>query len=290
MDPLRVVRDLGGVARTRELRAAGIPPSAIAAACASGRVERVRIGHFVDPALPDEVKRALRVGGRIACVSAAVLSGGRPLLRHGVHVEVGLHDSRFRRPDDTTRRHFPSEKPHAVLHWTQRPQPGVAVPLAVALVQVIGCLELEDAVCVLDSVLRVHPAVREEVEELAPARARSVLALADPTSESPPETVFRIRAIAAGLPCVPQASLPWGKRGDFLVGERLVIEVDGAEFHSGRDEFVADRERDALLVAAGYLVLHFTYDQVVHRWQEVLAVVRAVMRRGEHLWAFRTLR
>lgn len=289
MDPLRVVRALGGTARTRDLRAAGISPSSIGSACASGRIERVRIGHFADPALAEPVRAALRVGGRVACVTLAELHGARPLLRHPVHVEVDLHDSRFRRKDDATTRHFPAEKSHAILHWTPSPRPGVAVPLAVALVQVVGCLSLLDAVCVLDSVLRVHPAVWGEVQELAPVRAQHVLALVDPSAASPPETVFRVRARAAGLACVPQAPLPWGKQGDFLIGDRLVVEVDGAEFHAGREAFVGDRERDALLVAAGYLVLHFTYDQVVHRWEEVLAVIRAVMRRGEHLWAHRPL-
>jgi very-short-patch-repair endonuclease len=289
VDPLRVVRDLGGVARTRDLRAAAISPSRIAAACASGRIERVRIGHFADPELPEQVKAALRVGGRAACITVAEAHGGRSLLRHPVHVEVGLHDSRFRRSDDATRRHFPHEKPHAVLHWTQRSRPGVAVPLAAALVQVLGCLELEDAVCVLDSVLRSNPGVWGKLKEMAPGRAHSVLALVDRTAESPPESVFRVRARAAGLACMPQAPLPWGKRGDFLIGDRLVVEVDGAMFHAGREEFVADRERDALLIAAGYLILHFTYDQVVRRWDEVLTVIRSVMRRGEHLWAHRTL-
>jgi very-short-patch-repair endonuclease len=54
---------------------------------------------------------------------------------------------------------------------------------------------------------------------------------------------------------------------DFLlVGTPIVIECDGWEFH-GREpsQFERDRERDAMLVGAGYAVMRFTWNQVTRR-------------------------
>jgi hypothetical protein len=106
---ISVVREHGGTCRTSDLRAAGFDARAVAAAVASGRIERARIGHFVAPELPATVKRAIRVGGRLTCVSAAQAMGLRVLTEPNcLHVEVAEHDSRFRRPGDPGRRLRPS--------------------------------------------------------------------------------------------------------------------------------------------------------------------------------------
>lgn len=61
-------------------------------------------------------------------------------------------------------------------------------------------------------------------------------------------------------------------------GTRLVVETDGYAFHSGRDAFERDRERDQRLAVAGYVVVRFTYNQVAltpeavaHRLRRLLA-------------------
>ncbi len=56
-----------------------------------------------------------------------------------------------------------------------------------------------------------------------------------------------------------------------------VIEIDGERFH-GPDRFQADRTRDQRLIALGYVVLRFTWDDIVHRPLEVLARIRATVR------------
>jgi very-short-patch-repair endonuclease/predicted transcriptional regulator of viral defense system len=54
---------------------------------------------------------------------------------------------------------------------------------------------------------------------------------------------------------------------------KLVVEVDGYDFHSDRAAFERDRRRDASLVAAGYRVIRFTGRQVS---TEPLAVVARI--------------
>jgi very-short-patch-repair endonuclease len=60
---------------------------------------------------------------------------------------------------------------------------------------------------------------------------------------------------------------------DLVVEWRVVVELDGFAYHSGRREYREDRRRDRALVAQGYAVLRFTYEDVV---SDVGIVVRAV--------------
>lgn len=71
--------------------------------------------------------------------------------------------------------------------------------------------------------------------------------------------------------------------GGFLVDfvweeSRLIVEVDGYEFHNRRASFESDRARDAELTTKGYHVLRFTYRQVTEEPPRVAARVRAVLR------------
>ncbi|MGX5681968.1 DUF559 domain-containing protein [Schumannella luteola] len=71
-------------------------------------------------------------------------------------------------------------------------------------------------------------------------------------------------------------------RIDFLVGNRLVVEIDGAEFHAPREAFERDRRRDALLTSLGFRVLRFSYIQVLNRWPEVERAILTAVGRGDH--------
>jgi very-short-patch-repair endonuclease len=60
---------------------------------------------------------------------------------------------------------------------------------------------------------------------------------------------------------------------------RLAIEVDGWAFHSDRDQFVRDRRRKRALVAGGWTVIEVTWDDLVHRPEEVLDEIRRTLAR-----------
>ncbi len=57
-------------------------------------------------------------------------------------------------------------------------------------------------------------------------------------------------------------------------GQRLVIEIDGRADHSDERAFQHDRSRQNRLIARGYRVLRFTWDDVVRRPTEVIATLR----------------
>ena len=43
---------------------------------------------------------------------------------------------------------------------------------------------------------------------------------------------------------------------------RLIVELDGAEFHLDRYAFESDRDRDAELLAAGYVTVRITWERL----------------------------
>ncbi len=61
---------------------------------------------------------------------------------------------------------------------------------------------------------------------------------------------------------------------DFLWPDaKLVVEVDGYEFHNDRAAFERDRRRDQVLAAAGYRVIRVTWRQL---WDEPIAVIARI--------------
>jgi very-short-patch-repair endonuclease len=80
---------------------------------------------------------------------------------------------------------------------------------------------------------------------------------------------------AARLPA-PDHNTPFGAYELDTVwrGARLVVELDGYEFHRTRGDFERDRARDAELQASGFAVLRFTWRQV--RYQPELVLARLV--------------
>jgi len=108
-----------------------------------------------------------------------------------------------------------------------------------------------------------------------PARAiaaREWLGQADGRAESPLETRGRLRCVDAGIgPDDLQVSLTDG-RGTFIGRvdlywrhQRLVAEADGAEFHDQPEALYRDRERQNDLMAAGFTVIRFTWEDVLSR-------------------------
>ena len=59
---------------------------------------------------------------------------------------------------------------------------------------------------------------------------------------------------------------------------KIVIEVSGQRWHSSRMQVQRDAVRRRNLQLAGYLVLDFTYEDIVERPDEVIALIVAARR------------
>ncbi len=275
-DPLDVIRARGGVATTRVLRDGGVPRRALDRALSAGRLQRVREGVYCDPELPSEVVHALLHGGRLACVSAAKAYGLWTLEHDRLHLAMtpGRHEHR----------HVGCSP---VLHWNPHDEARhpLVVPLFLALVQIAGCLGAEALICALDSALhtgrlpiRALPALRAAV----PPALRAVVDAANPLADSGLESLTRWRLLKVGVVAVPAHEIPGVGPMNLLVGDRLIIELDGGT-HDTAEQRRRDARREAAAVAQGYLVLRFDYAQVMYRWPDVEAAVLAVVDRGLHL-------
>jgi very-short-patch-repair endonuclease len=99
--------------------------------------------------------------------------------------------------------------------------------------------------------------------------------------ERPPDSALEIAmadlVARFGLPPFVFQPRIAGLTPDFAFPGRVLVEVDGFAHHGGRVAFEEDRRRDVVLAAAGYVVLRFTWLQVVRRPAWVAAQLAAVI-------------
>lgn len=87
---------------------------------------------------------------------------------------------------------------------------------------------------------------------------------ASPT-RSPLEDDFIAFAKRFGLPAPVTNTQLFGYEIDVLYpAERVIVELDGYNFHSDRASFGRDRKRDAVMLAAGYQTVRITGEQMEH--------------------------
>ncbi|WP_314456017.1 DUF559 domain-containing protein [uncultured Microbacterium sp.] len=67
-----------------------------------------------------------------------------------------------------------------------------------------------------------------------------------------------------------------------MIGDALVVEVDGVANHAGPERRHKDLMRDAQAAAWGFVTLRFDYAMVVHDWPTVEAAILGHVSRGLH--------
>ncbi|WP_413451472.1 DUF559 domain-containing protein [Georgenia phoenicis] len=255
MDALQQLVSLGGVARSGELRCS---PKELAALRSTGGVRDLGSGWLaVDGAAPALVA-ARRLNGTITCVSAAD-HYRLAVLNEPDEPHVALPRARGVRPGRA--------RVHRESRWTRVAGPLPVAPPAEAMARVLRCLPLQAAVVTVDSALNKRLVTVEEVYPYlvgpGSARAREALARCDSGSRSPIETLARLELEAAGLTVVSAPSIAGVGEVDLVVEDIVVIECDGFAYHSGWREYREDRRRDRALVALGYRVLRFTWEDIM---------------------------
>lgn len=117
------------------------------------------------------------------------------------------------------------------------------------------------------------------------ARARQALSLANPAAESILESLGRLLGVLGGLPTpTVQLSLTVSRRryrADLGYEEqRVLIEFDGREKYDRWVDLAADRSRQNNLVNAGWIVLRFTWTQVLFQPEVVLRTIREALEKA----------
>lgn len=281
------IRRLGGFAKAAELLATGHSPEVIRAAVVAGHILRVRKGWYANLDTPQDMVRAFRVGGMLACLSGSMHHGLWVPEHSGLHVAVPRQASRLRTSHDFRKRLSSQPDEDVVLHWGRDDPVGSRQVATVAecIVQAFACHGTESGFVLLESALRKGHLRWFETQTVLnglSTRHRQVAQLATDESDSGTESMVKLHLMALRIRFAQQAYVDGVGPLDFLIGERLVMEIDSREFHS--DPY-RDRHKDAELSARGCRVLRFMYSQVVYEWPDVERSILAAISRGDHLAA-----
>ncbi|MGN6576347.1 MAG: DUF559 domain-containing protein [Nocardioides sp.] len=267
MDPVRALERLGGVARTSQLRKM-TTPAKIRGAERRGDIVRLARGRYALPTAQDGVVAATRLSAVLARSSAAAYWGWELKTQPPVPELIVPRN-----------RNVPEGRRRGVeISWAElRPDEvdGIATSRERTLVDCMRFLPYDEALAVADSALRHGDTTSALLKWLATqvtgkgaAQARRVAAAASGLAANPFESALRaITEKVKGLHVEPQVWLQLdGKwmRPDLLdVRHRLIIEAESFEWHGKRKALERDCVRYNAFAMAGFVVLRFSWEQVM---------------------------
>lgn len=276
MDVVELVRSYGGIVLGSVLTARHVRPHVVASAVATGRLRRIRRRWVALPDADPALAAAAQHGVVLSCVTQARRSGLWVLpTTTPVHVAARGHAGRVSVPAP------------GVVHWRHPVVPRSPDQLEDRIENVLAlvstCQPEETALAIVESAVRKGLVDHASLQRLPlPRELRHLLDIATPFADSGLETFVGPRLRWMRLRILPQAWL-LGRPVDFLIGERLVLQIDGGH-HVGRQR-TSDIEHDAKLMLAGYHVIRVGYDQIVNDWPGVQSVIMGAVARGLHLAA-----
>ncbi|MGO2141351.1 MAG: DUF559 domain-containing protein [Leucobacter sp.] len=268
----RILSKHGGIIRSSELIARGVTRYRVQQEVAAGRLIRFKKGWLAAPTADPQLIAAASAGLTLSCVTQAQ--------RLGLWVRKSPDTGHFSVPRPGSER----RPPDSVLHYhapiVPRGRFALVDEIENVLALVAQCEPFEDAVATWDSALNKKLVDRAGLEHLPlPAASKRVLEATDPFADSGLESYVRVRLSWLRLPIVSQAWLV-GRRVDFLIGSRLVVQIDGG--HHVGPQRTDDIEHDAQLKLRGYTVIRVSYTQIMHSWPETQALIMRAVAAGLH--------
>lgn len=274
MDVERALLVVGGVAPAAVLRRA-VSRHELRTALAAGRIVRVGWGAYSLPDVDEHRSAAARVGGALTLLSAA---------RHWqLPVKVPPREPQVLVPRG---RNVEEERRVGIdLRFGKVNQAELRAGVTTFVHTVVECarwLEPDEALAVLDSALRSRKITRDELRRAVDAsprtrrsRARRLVELADGRAANPFESVLRAIALEVpGFSAEPQGPVPGVGHADVAdVRLRIALEAESWEFHGLREAFDYDIRRYTAMVRRGWLVVRFTWDDVMHKPDHVREVI-----------------
>lgn len=279
------IAQCGGVADHGELSRL-VGRQRVRTAMASGTILRLAHGRYGLPGLDDARTAAVELGGTVSHRSAA--------LQHGWGVR---HEPRW--PEvivSRSRTIHPAKRRRVLVRWRDlaagEAEEGVTSPLRT----VVDCardLSLEESLAVADSALRSGTLTMHELVDAAGSIphyrsrcAKRALTAASERAANPFESALRALCLEA-VPNRFEAQLPVRVANrtihpDIVCRDLgLAVEADSHEFHTQRSQLRRDCWRYAELTLAGWMVLRFSWEQVMFEQDWVRDVIRrAAEQRG----------
>lgn len=271
-----------GIAHRDDILRAGFAVALLRAFVREGSAVMIRRAWAALPGAPADLVTAARAGGRVSCTSLARRRGWwmpdvvGPELH--LHLMPGASSARLGAAWD------------GILHWTRpvAPIPGrvLLAPVADALAHIAVCRPHDAALVLWESAARTERLAPTFLRSI-PWRSRVARELAEQVTglaDSGLETMIAAPLRRWGLQVRVQVKIA-GRRVDTVVGEWLVVQADGYEFHSSSAQRAKDIAHDAELQLRGYTVLRFGYAQIVHDWPGVEQTILRAVAAGRHLRA-----
>ena len=264
MDNLnKVLSTYDGVARAKHLAAAGISDFQLKSALASGAVSRVARGVYAVPDANAQLIAIRSLPAEPACVTAAQYRG-LWILEPPPQPHIAVPHSR----------HYPG----FVCHRSSAPP-----TLLDTVVQSLRCLPELDGLVIAESAVVVKGVTLAELRQRLTgrndARERRTVSRIVPQSQSIIECMARYWLRRAGFHVESQVNIPGMGHLDLMVDGRLGIETDGASFHMDRTSFEEDRRRWNVTTRLGIPTLVVSYQLLLNRPDEFIAMVRGALNR-----------
>lgn len=281
MDPVvDTLTALGGVA-TRAALIDTTCRAAVDRAVRAGQVLTVAPGRYALPHVDSARMRAHALSGVLSLTSAALHHGWAVrTVPDEPHVTVPRNRNVAAARRAGVQLHYQDLLPEDVVE-------GIATSKIATLRDCLRLLPFAEALAVADSALRdgERSALALAVASIhGPGRPQARRIAAEARGEAANAFESSLRAIAldiAGLQVEPQVLIretdPWCRPDLVDRDRRIVLEADSFEWHGSRGALARDARRYNLLVAAGWLVLRFTWEDVMFDPAYVAAVLRAVV-------------
>lgn len=273
MDPVDALTRSGGIATAAELLAL-TTRKRLRRAVTSGRILHVSRSRYALVSMDEARGVAAYIDGHLCLLSAAEHWGWKVKWpARWPHVVVATA------PDD------PVDASLTVAALPRADLDGWATSRIRTVLDCAAELPFDEALAVADSALRSGDVTRDQLLAALPADAspgvRRVVEHASPLAANPFESVLRAILIVAGIDVVPQ----WETtiRGVTYHPDLanpisgLAIEANSFAHHARAADHDADCVRYNALVTAGWVVLRFTWEQVMFDPAAVVATVRAAL-------------
>lgn len=274
------VNEQGGIVHRQTLLDAGLSERLLRRSITAGQVARVRRFWVATPAAPPSLLLAAGRTARVTCITAARHWGWwiPPDVDTRTHLHMPSHARALHgMPDESI-----------VTHWS-RPLVFVSDTTLVSSVfdafeHIAGCLPREQALVVWEAGIRALGLSLAEISRVIwrSRRARDLGAIVTGRMDSGLETIFVSRLAHWGLQLRVQVPIA-GHAVDALIGETLVVQIDGFAFHSSSADRTRDLAHDRELIARGYTVLRFSYVEILYRWDHVERAIARAIAQGLHL-------
>ena len=282
MDVQDVVRIIGGVAPWGSLVRV-TSRREVQAALDAGSVVRIGRGRYALPAAHEDLVVAARASGHVCLTSAALAHGWAvKTVPEKPHVALPKHR---RLADDVAALLTPY---WIDLAWDE--VEGCCTNASTTLAMCLRALPFDEALAVADSALRDgfprqhFLGIAAAARGPGAARMRRVARCASAKAHNPFESVLRAIALDVdGLAVEPQVSirpiLGPAVRPDLVDRRRrIVLEADSFEWHGNRTALRRDTRRYDALTVAGWLVLRFAWEDVMHDPEWVRSVLVEAVR------------